>query len=75
MISVTTKTTVEIKTPLCVKALAPMIGVTVGYVYKMRMAGFTMRRKDGIYEATPEQALRFIKRTKFRIIRGKIVLG
>ena len=75
MLTVTTKTTVEINTPMCVKELAPVLSKGVGYVYKMRMAGFPMNRNNGVAEATPKQAMEWIKRVRFRIIHGRVKTG
>ena len=36
---------VTIRTKLTIKELAAPLGVSVGYVYKMRMAGFPMQRE------------------------------
>ena len=56
--------------PRCVKELGPELGRSCWFVYKMRQAGFQMR--DGV--ATPTQAVRWIKRTGFKVVRGSIVL-
>lgn len=76
MITIRPQTPVEISARLSVKELADVLGVTVGYVYKMRMAGFPMvRTPGGIYEATAEAARAWIKASKFRIVQGRPVAG
>lgn len=68
---------ITITTKLSVKELGPALGLSVGYVYKMRMAGFAMdwNHETHCYEATVPKARRWIKRHKFKIIRGRVKKG
>ncbi len=68
MISVTTK--------LSVKELAPVLGRGVGYVYKMRMAGFEMEfdHTTRCHVTTEGKARTWIKRTKFKVVDGKPIV-
>ncbi|MES2367660.1 MAG: hypothetical protein V4563_17420 [Pseudomonadota bacterium] len=64
---------IEITTKLSVKELAPVLGRGVGYVYKMRMAGFAMDfdEETRCHVTTEGKARTWIKRTKFKVVRGK----
>lgn len=59
-----------------VKELAPALGVSVTYVYQMRACGFTMRGVGRINRtATLSAARRWIRRTGFKIVDGRGVMG
>lgn len=68
---------ITIATKLSVKELAPALGKSVGYIYKMRMAGFTMEWDfdSKCFVSTPSKAKRWIKREKFRLLRGGVKKG
>lgn len=69
--------TTTIETPMCCKELAQELSVSVSFVYKMRSAGFSMSWNSDLRceAATPHQARRWMKRTKFRIVRGGVRKG
>ena len=62
-----------IRTQLCVKELAATFGVSVHYVYQMRAAGLPMTWDftHHCYVTTPQAALRWRSKTRFRVIRGR----
>ncbi len=74
MITVTTKTSVEISAPLCVKELAAALGKALGrnthpsFVYAMRGAGFKMKwnAKLRCEVATLGEAQQWLEETGFR---------
>jgi hypothetical protein len=68
MISVTTKTTVTISAPLCVKELAAALGKHASFVYAMRGAGFEMKWNADLRceAATVPQAKQWLHKTGFR---------
>lgn len=72
-----TTITTTIRTPLCCKELAAELSVSVFFIYKMRSAGFEMRWNADIRceAATAEAARRWIKKTKFRVVRGRVQKG
>lgn len=73
---ITIRTSITIQTPMTVKELGPYIGKTAAFIYKMRLGGFPMKRTVcGCFEATPEQAVRWIKKNKFRLVRGRVKKG
>ena len=57
---------------LCVKCLAPELGVSVRYVYEMRRLGFVMagRHRDN-QTCTLEEARAWIAENGFRMVRGR----
>lgn len=73
MIRVTTRTSVEIEAPLCVKELASALGVSAHFVYQMRACGFVMEWDADIRgaSATEAGAREWIKATNFRIVKGR----
>lgn len=58
-------------TPLRVKELAPALGVSTSFVYKMRACGFVMTgtRKNN-QTATLSAARLWLKETRFRVVKG-----
>jgi hypothetical protein len=66
---------ITIRTKLSVKELSGPLGKSVGYVYKMRMAGFPMTwdEKNRCWVATVESARAWVRRTKFRVVAGRPV--
>lgn len=72
-----TTITTTIETPLCCKELASELSVLVFFIYKMRSAGFEMRWDSDMRceAATSESARRWIKKTKFRVVRGWVQKG
>lgn len=69
--------TTTIETPMCCKELAQALSVSVYFVYKMRSAGFLMSWNSDLRcsAATPAAARQWMKRTKFRIVRGGVRKG
>lgn len=69
--------TTTIRTPLCCKELAAELSVSVYFIYKMRSAGFEMQWDSNMrcQSATAEAARRWIKKTKFRVVRGRVQKG
>ena len=59
-----------IRTKLTVKELAAPLGVSVGFIYKMRMAGCPMRRERRKLVATVSQARAWLKASKFKVVDG-----
>lgn len=65
---------IQVSTKLTVKELAGTeTGWSVSYLYKARMAGLPMERdaKTRTLVATPASVRRWIKKNKFKIVRGK----
>ena len=52
------------------KELAPLLGVSVRYVYEMRRCGFRMHGRPGSQACALGEAERWIERTGFRMVRG-----
>jgi hypothetical protein len=63
---------VNLDANLCVKDLAPRLGVSVRYVYEMRRLGFQMhgRRRDN-QTCDLDEALAWIGANGFRMVRGR----
>lgn len=63
----------QAESSLCVKELAATFGVSVHYVYQMRAAGLPMRWDftHHCYVTTPQAALRWRSKTRFRVIDGR----
>ena len=65
---------IEVSTKLSITQLAgPETGWTVGYLYKARMAGLPMEWDEDsrTFVNTPQQVERWLKKSKFTIVRGK----
>lgn len=62
--------------PMCVKELATSLGHGLTFVYQMRACGFRMTwdATERCEVSTLEKAQRWLKRTKFRLIRGRGVI-
>jgi hypothetical protein len=60
---------------LCVKCLAPVLGVSVRYVYEMRRCGFEMQGRPGEQRCTVAEAVAWIEASDFRMVRGRGRVG
>ena len=60
----------------CPKQLAAQLWRSVNYVYEMKRCGFPMdwNFKFHCFEATIDQARAWIKKTGFRLVKGKGVV-
>ena len=73
MITVTSKTSIEVNAPLCVKELAAALGVSAHFVYQMRACGFAMEWSAELrcQAASESSAREWIKTADFRIVNGR----
>ena len=64
---------IQVTTKLTVKELAGVNGWTVSYLYKARMAGLPMERDEETrcLVQSPAVVEKWIKKNKFKIVRGK----
>lgn len=70
---------IQVTTKLSVKELAGRIGKSASFIYKARPAGledeFEWDEETRCFVSTEEQVRTWIKRNKFKIVRGRVQKG